>query len=171
MAARERKELAGALARALVGGAGPVLAIDVEPFEGELDGLELARARWTGETAVLSDGGSALPESFDAVVIGAAEDTWETAERASGAVRDGGTIVLVLPELRAGLAGATGRALGLVAGEGRRPRALEEICGALLGGGARDIRVEPIAGAHGWVVVHGVVARPRLDEPAPAPEA
>lgn len=111
----------------------------------------------------------ALPVGkHDAVVVAAgAGDLDRLLGEACSRLRPGGVIVVVLAVQRQGWRRAAQRVLR-VFDVRRRPRALEDVCGALLRAGATSIAVLDVDGLRGEAVVHGVVPDPCGEEPSSA---
>jgi len=118
-----------------------------------------ARVGWVGLSPLVASG-DAGEGACDAVVVGpAAGELGPVFAAARARVRPGGVVAALLPIEGTGWGVAVQRALSLFSAA-RRPRALEEVCGALLCAGHAPVKVERIGGLRAEALVYGVVRAP-----------
>ncbi len=143
--------------RVLVVGS-PALAI---PFEERVD-VPAAES-----VAALRGALAASPGPTDAALIcqwGRGAPLTALVDEVRRVVRPGGRVSFIAPVALAGWRGARVALIGAL--KRRPPVALEELCGALLLGGLRDVRVRPLGRPGGTAVVWARVPERRADDPA-----
>jgi hypothetical protein len=149
-----KRSVADAIAAALapIGGKGRVMWVGAKTIEPRAGDVDLAQGALRGSLDALPEG------ECDAAVVGPTPGDLLAAVRAVRArVRAGGVVAVVAPLEGAGLRTAAQRALGAFDAK-RRPRALEEACGAMLCAGVTPVSVVELRGARGEALLHGVVA-------------
>ncbi|MCC6875856.1 MAG: hypothetical protein IT378_16230 [Sandaracinaceae bacterium] len=116
-----------------------------------LVGAERWREALADREVVSAPDAAALAGTYCAIVSAAALDAPLTPLVEH--LEPGGLLFVVLPTVHDGLRGAMSGLLARV--RGSSPVELEDVCGALLVAGARDIRAEEVGGALGSTAVWG----------------